>query len=59
MRIALALALALGLLSTTASAQTPMGDDVYVVFNSSLPANDMAAWQTGSMVRSAAGAGAE
>lgn len=56
MRIALAFAVSLAFFTTPASAQAPRGDDVYVVFDASLPATAMAAWQTGSMVRSAAGA---
>lgn len=60
MRIALALATSLSLLSTTACAQMPMtekamGDDVYVVSASENPVIAMAAWDDSGMVKMAAG----
>lgn len=63
MRIALALATSLSLLSTTACAQMPMtekamGDDVYVVSASENPVIAMAAWDDSGMVKMAAGADA-
>lgn len=54
----LALAVTATLATTSVSAQTPLGDDVYVLFDAEAPAIAMAAWQNGSTVRSAAGADA-
>ncbi len=58
MRTTFALLVALSLIVTTASAQTPLGDDVYVVKNQSLSAIAMAAWQDGARIRSATGGAA-
>lgn len=49
---------ALTLAASIASAQAPVGDDVYVIPGASAPVVAMAAWADGATVRSAAGADA-
>ncbi|MBT4740714.1 MAG: cupin domain-containing protein [Rhodospirillaceae bacterium] len=58
MRSFLALAFSVCLLPITAFAETPMGNDVYVMADSTVPAIAMAAWKDGSTVNSVAGADA-
>ncbi len=58
MRSFLALAVSVCLLPMSAFAQTPMGNDVYVMADSTVPSIAMAAWKDGSEVKSAAGADA-
>ncbi|MSO97314.1 MAG: hypothetical protein EXR11_03715 [Rhodospirillaceae bacterium] len=58
MRFSAAIGFILLLSSVTASAQAPLGDDVYVLPGKSVPAVSMAAWTDKDAVRSSAGADA-
>lgn len=58
MRSVLALIFSVSLLSSQALAETPLGNDVYVMSDSSVPSIAMAAWKDGGDVKSALGADA-
>ena len=58
MRSILALAVSVCLLPMPALAETPMGNDVYVMADSTVPSIAMAAWKDGSEIKSEAGADA-